>query len=212
MNVADLIKSTAGAETREKADTFKIWENYREQATMWRILALLQLATTPLLLILCIFIYSTRSVTLHVPAKPLPGHYRTTEIPKSLFVSKATEFINLVASYQPRTAERQFHAAAEMVDGSYLEKFEEESLGLELRAIENTARTQIYFIDPTRTNVEYKSGHVFVTFYGARAKYIAGREMPSVETKFVVTMKTVPRQNVNRYGIVITDFATENIA
>lgn len=211
MNVAELVKNGISQQTQEGSDTFQVWENYREQATLWRIIALAQLVTTPLIILFCIFIYTTRSVTVHVPDQPAPGYYRTNEIPKSRYIEKGVDFLNLVASYQPAVARKQYMLAAEMLDAEGLQKFQEESIDLELKAIENTQRTQMYFIDPTKTEIKYKRGFVYVTYYGERQKFISGRELPSVITKYLLTMKTVPRQGINPYGIVIADFSSENI-
>src|SRR5690606_41834731 len=60
---------------RSEADTIRLWENYREQALMWRALALLQIPATFIALVFALWIWNTRSITLEVPAKPLPGRY-----------------------------------------------------------------------------------------------------------------------------------------
>jgi hypothetical protein len=42
-------------------------------------------------------------------------------------------------------------------------------------------------------------------------KMISGKEVPSVKTRFTVTMTTVPHNQFNKYGIVITNVLAENL-
>ena len=85
-------------------------------------------------------------------------------------------------------------------------------MAVELKAIENTNRTQIFFADPSKTSIErYSDQEVVVTFAGERLKIVAGKELEPAKTKFAVTMTTVPRHKLNPYGIVITGVNFENL-
>jgi hypothetical protein len=46
---------------------------------------------------------------------------------------------------------------------------------------------------------------------GDRMKVVAGRELDPVQTKYVVSLRTIPRNDINPYGIVIQDLTYENI-
>lgn len=199
-------------DSKNEADTIRLWENYREQALMWRALSLLQIPATLIAIVFAFWVWSTRSVTLNVPARPLPGVYQAEEIPNEQFIEAATSLINLIATYQPAVARRQFDRARSMLKEPLLSRFDSEMVGLELRAIEGSFRTQIFFVDPSRTKVERRRGEVVVTLIGERLKMIAGREMPTVKTKFEVTLSTLPRNDINPYGIVVTNIHVENIA
>lgn len=197
-------------EARRETDTVKLWESYREQALLWRALALLQIPITALALIVALVMYSNRETILNVPAKPLPGFYSANEIPDAEFLSVATEFVNLIATYQPTVARRQFEEAARLLSGDMLQKFETQALEQELAAIENTRRTQIFFADPTKTRL-FRSEQpgadntVEVLFAGDRSKYIGEGKLPVKYTLYRVTMTTVPRNTLNPYGIVVTN-------
>lgn len=199
VNKADVI------DARSTSDTIRLWENYREQATLWRAIALLQIPATLIAVIFALTMWLTRSITLNVPAKPLPGIYTAEEIPDSEFIDVSTDFVNLIATYQPFVARRNFMESRKMLVEPMLSKFDIDMLGSELKAIENTARTQVFIVDPSKTQLKRDGRYVTVTFVGDRQKIIAGRELPIVDTSFEITMTTIPHNTFNKYGIVIVN-------
>ena len=208
----ELIGKANVMEAKRSNDTIRLWESYRDQATLWRAIALLQIPATCAAIIFSIYIWSARNITLNVPAKPLPGTYAVQEIPDTEFIDTATDFLNLIATYQYRVARRQFEEASKMLYDQVLAKFNEDILGAELRTIESTNRTQVFYIDPLKTAVDRSSdGLVTVSMIGDRQKIIAGQEVPLVKTKFIVTLRTLPRNKLNPYGITISDYTFENV-
>ena len=152
-----IVQDTQVVDTRDTSDTIRLWESYREQAMLWRGLALIQIPVTLVALLFCTVLWFTRTVTLNVPQAPLPGIYEAREIPDVEFIEVATNFVNLVATYQPAVARRQFEEARQYLIEPMLDKFEVDMLGTEIRAIENTNRTQIFFVDPAKTCLLYTS-------------------------------------------------------
>lgn len=207
-NVTETIRETVSdtqlTAGRDKSDTIRLWENYKDQSLMWRSLFLLQVPTTIGALLFATVMWSTREITLTVPSKPMPGIYAAQDIPDNEFVNVAMDYIGLIATYQPRTARRQFEAASGMLKEPLLTKFKEEMIGSELGAIENSSRTQVFFVDPLKTSVNRRGNDVTVSVEGDRWKVIAGAELPTVTSRFKVTMTTIPRNQINPYGIVIT--------
>ena len=207
-----LLNDSRFREAKRDNDTVRLWENYREQALLWRAIALLQIPATIIALIFALYIWSNREIILNVPAKPLPGYYSASEIPDSEFLTTATEWVNLVATYQPNVAERQFRKASEMVVEPMLTLFETEMMGKELKAIKQTTRSQVYYVDPTQTQIyRDESEFVVVTMVGERLKIVSGEQLPAKITQFRVTMTTVPRNKINQYGIVITNVETASM-
>jgi len=202
--VRDKIADTQLAAGRDQSDTIRLWENYKDQSLMWRSLSLIQIPTTLIAILFAMVMWSTREITLTVPSKPMPGIYAAQDIPDNEFVNVAMDYINLIATYQPRTARRQFEAASAMLKEPLLTKFKEEMLNSELGAIENSSRTQVFFVDPLKTGVARRGNDVTVSVEGERWKVIAGAELPTVTSRFRVTMTTIPRNQINPYGIVIT--------
>lgn len=209
--LARAVRDTEFIESKGETDTIRLWENYRDQALLWRGVALMQIPSTLLLVIFSAFLWATRSITLNVPAKPLPGAYLAKEIPDTEFVEVATNFVNLIATYQPAVARRQFEFARQFLRDPVLERFDLEMRNVELKAIENTNRTQIFFADPTKTKLQRLNDRTaIVSFTGDRLKMVAGKELPAVTTTFTITMTTIPRQALNPYGIVIVNVTYEN--
>lgn len=206
-----LIKDASIIDARKESDTLRLWESYRDQAVLWRALALLQIPTTAIIAVLCFTLYTNRKIELKVPAKPLPGIYTAQEIPDSEFIDVATNFINLIATYQPAVARRQFTHARQILQEPMLERFDREMMVTELKTIESTARTQLFFVDPLKTRIFREGNTVEVTLTGERLKMIAGRQVPAVTTTFSIAMTTIPRNELNPYGIVINNVAFDNV-
>lgn len=207
-----IIDQAGFKESRTENDTVRVWENYREQALLWRAMSLLQMPITVLSILLAIFIWNQRETHLDVPARPLPGFYEAGEVVDEEFIGRAREFVNLIASYQPDTARIQFKHASRYLVEPVLSNFKRQMLTQELQIIENTRRTQLFFIDPTKTEIE-RVGYdqVIVTFRGSREKLVASKKVPEVLSQFRIFLTTIPRNELNPFGIVITNIETTNV-
>jgi hypothetical protein len=203
-NVRDVVADTRLNATRSQSDTIRLWENYKDQALLWRSLTLIQFPATFAALIFATVMWSTRVVNLTVPSKPEPGIHVAQDIPDTEFINAANTYVNLVATYQPVTARSQFSVARSMLKEPVYTKFNEEMMGAELGAIESTSRTQVFFTDPLRTKVTRNGNEVTVSLVGERWKVIAGSPLPTITSRFTIAMSTIPRNPLNPYGIVIT--------
>ena len=203
-NVRDVVADTRLNATRSQSDTIRLWENYKDQALLWRSLTLIQFPATFAALIFATVMWSTRVVNLTVPSKPEPGIHVAQDIPDTEFINAANTYVNLVATYQPVTARSQFSVARSMLKEPVYTQFNEEMMGAELGAIESTSRTQVFFTDPLRTKVTRNGNEVTVSLVGERWKVIAGSPLPTITSRFTISMSTIPRNPLNPYGIVIT--------
>lgn len=210
VKVKELVSATKISEGIGDSDTIKLWESYRDQALLWRAIALLQVPVTLVALMIGIVAYANRQITLNVPARPLPGQHAAQDIPDSEFVDAAQNFVNLIGTYQPLVVRRQFNHAAEMTVQPLLSRFQKEYLIDEVQVVETTARSQMFFVDPAKTTVVRQGPQVLVTFIGERVKSISGRQLDPVETQFQIGLITIPRTDLNPYGIVVRDLAIEN--
>ncbi len=206
-----IISDSNVIDARHETDTIRLWENYRDQALLWRAIALLQIPATLVLAVFAFYLWGTHEITLNVPQKPLPGLYSAFEIPDAEFYNVATNYINLTATYQPAVARRQFSKAREMLKEPMLELFDKEMMGTELKAIENTSRTQLFFADPSLQTITRQDNYVTVTMTGERLKLVAGKQLPVVMTKFTILMTLIPRNDLNPYGVVIENASVENV-
>lgn len=192
-------------DAKKGSDTIRLRESYRDQATLWRALTLIQIPTTLIALLLAMVLWFNREVILNVPEKPLPGMYAAQQIPDTEFINTTTNFINLIASYQPAIARRQYGEARKMLTEPMLSRFDREMIETELKTIERTKRTQIFFVDPTKTAITRADRSVTISMTGERLKIISGRELPMIATTYEVTMGLLPRNSLNPYGIVVTN-------
>jgi hypothetical protein len=210
--VRKILRNSEVVDTARDSDTIRLWENYRDQALLWRSIALIQVPSTVIALLFAVFMYLGSNPVINVPQRPLPGVYKASEIPDPIFIEAATEFINLIATYQPAVARRQFNKAREFLQEPFLSKFETELIAEELKAIESTARTQLFFADPTKETLVERSGpDVRVSIVGDRLKIVAGKQLPMQQTLYQIIMTTVPKNALNPYGIVIKGLAAQDI-
>jgi hypothetical protein len=200
-----------GRKNRGGRGTLDTWEKFQDEAVLWRVLTLIQFPITLVSLILAVFLGYSRSVVVNVPPKPAPGTYAPNEIPEAEFIDNATEFVNLIASYQPLNARRQFDEAAKRISEPFLTYFRDTIVTEELKTVESTNRSQFFFIDPTQTKVAYTEEGVKVTLQGERVKIVAGQELPGLVSRYSVTMRTIPRHKLNPYGIMVTGMGFENL-
>ena len=192
---------------RAGSDTIRLWEGYREQAYLWRALAILQMPATALSIAAALIMYFFADTIIEVPERPQPGYYSVRQLPDSQFINAATSVANLIATYQPAVARRQFKTARKYLWEPALTAFEETMMGSEIKAIEETKRSQMYFINPRLIKVERfpEIDTVVVRIPGVRQKLIGNQPLPADEIVYYVKMTTIPRNFHNEYGIVVVD-------
>ena len=198
---------------RAGADTIRLWEGYRDQAFLWRALALLQMPATALAISAALIMYFFADTVIEVPQRPQPGHYSVKQLPDSEFISVATEVVNLIASYQPAVARQQFSTARKYLWEPALSVFEQEMMTNELRTIEETVRSQLFFINKSQIKVERfaELDKVVVRLPGTRQKLIGNKPLPQDEIVYYVKMTTIPRNVHNEFGIVIIDIKLRKV-
>ncbi len=136
ISIADGLKDVEKTPTRTGADTVRLWERYRDQALLWRALALLQIPTTFLAIGAALIMFFFADTVIQVPEKPEPGMYSVKQLPDAQFISAATRVVNSIATYQPETARIQFTDTRKMLWQPALGKFDEEMMQKEIQAIE----------------------------------------------------------------------------
>ena len=198
---------------RAGADTVRLWEGYRDQAYLWRAIALLQIPATLLAVVMALVMFFFADTVVEVPAQPQPGHYSIKQLPDAQFIDAALQLTNLISSYQPNTARQQFLTARQLLWEPALSEFEESMLGKELQAIEETSRSQLVFINPSLIRVirDPQKGQVEVRVPGTRQKLIRNSPTPVDEIVYYITMTTIPRNTHNEFGIVATDIRLRRV-
>ena len=192
---------------RSRDDSVRVWDRYRDMAFFWRTVALLQVPLCIGLLIAMISMYFSADTIVEVPERPQPGHYSVRKLPDSEFINVATEVSNLVTTFTPATADRQFKAARKYLWEPALTQFEQDKIATELRMIQETSRSQLFFIDIKQIKVERdpRRDVVVVTLPGTRQKLIGNRALDPDEMVVLVQLTTIPKNIYNEFGIVVTD-------
>lgn len=198
------MERTAG---RAGSDTLRLWEFYKNQALLWRALALLQIPGTALALVMAILMFVTRTQIFNIPEKPLAGYFSVKDLPDAEFVNFATNLVNTAYTYQYVNAERQLTSARRYLWEPALSEYDKRVLGDEMRIISQTARSQMFFIDEGLTKVIRRSndGKVTVRFVGTMQRLLGTETARPQEMVIYVKMSTVPRTVENEYGIVAVD-------
>lgn len=198
---------------RAGSDTIRLWESYREQAYLWRALALLQMPATITAIIFAVVMYFTADTIVEVPDMPQPGFYSVKKLPDSQFVDMGNQVINLISTYQPAVAEDQFNTARKYLWEPALSAFDQTMMTLELRAIQETTRTQVFFIDDNLLKIERfpDQDYVVVRVPGTRQKLIGNKPLAPEQIVYYVKMTTIPRNVHNKYGIVVTDIQIRKV-
>lgn len=197
---------------RAGSDTIRLWEGYRDQAYLWRSLSLLQMPATALSIFAALVMYFFADTIIEVPESPQPGYYSVKQLPDSHFISTAVKVVNLIATYQPHIADKQFTTARKYLWEPALTEFEKTMIGDELRAIQETKRSQMFFVNPRLIRVDRYPEHdkVVVRVPGIRQKLIGNQPLPADEMVYYVKMTTIPRNVHNEYGIVVIDLKLRN--
>lgn len=207
--VKEAVKSTELRRPQRESDTLRLWEAYLDQAVLWRAIALLQIPSTLMLLAFSMWLYYNRTIILDVPQKPLPGQYTVDQLTDPIIQDAATDFVNLISNYTPKTARRQMIEAEQQVVEPLLTTFTQDMIETDLKAIEQTQRTQLFLIDPTKTSLTRGRGNATVMFEGDRIKIVAGKEFPASTWRYYITLETRPRNRLNEYGVVVTGIRFE---
>lgn len=213
MTVKESLKFLERVAGREGSDTVRLWDSYREQAYLWRALMLLQLPTTVLAIILAFVFYLSKDTIIEVPDNPSPGYYSVDKLPDKLFVSFSRDIVNLISTYQPVNARKQFLKAQTYLWEPALTAFDTEMMDKELRAIEETHRSQMFFVADELVKVERfpDKDYVIVRIPGVRQKLIGTTKLESEEWAYFVKMTTIPRNVDNEYGIIAFDIRIEPV-
>ena len=204
--VQDSLATIEHVDGRAGADTFRLWESYKEQAFLWRIVALFQLPITFVAVIFGLVTYFTADIVIEPPETPQPGMYSVKQLPDSEFLKVATDVVNLIATYQPNTAERQFRKAREYLWEPALSEFENVFIKNNVRVVNEQSRSQAFLINYDLINVRrYPSlDMVIVRIPGTRLSLI-GRKPLDDEIAFYLKMTTIPRSAYNPSGIIVFD-------
>ena len=135
----------------------RICDDYRAQSRFWRALTFVQLPTTIVAVVAAVLMQFTGDTFIRVPDKPLPAQFPVEKLPDRQFLKKAEDILALIATYRFETAREQFEDARKLLWEPALSKFQQEVLNDELKKIEQTGRTQMFFIERRLVKIDRES-------------------------------------------------------
>jgi len=154
-----------------------------------------------------VMMFFMADTVIEVPEKPQPGHYSIKQLPDAEFIDVATKVVNLMTTYQPHNAREQFYATRKFLWEPALSEFENVMVKEQLRIIQETSRSQIFFIDTKQIKIERHADldKVVVRIPGVRQKLIGQKPSAPDEMVYYIKMTTIPRNVHNQYGVVVVD-------
>jgi len=181
----------------------RFWEVLADSQHDKLVLSWFSLVQTVLVIVLAGFliIVATRpKPVVVVPGAAVAGVYNSGEMPESIMVQFARNFIVDLANYTPASAEKGYLSAARYMSPELLSRFE--PLAREqLKQVVTNRVSQFFTVDSSR--VESKDPLV-VRFIGERITYVGRTETERKPYQYRVTLRYVERTQQNPYGLVVS--------
>jgi len=189
----------------------KFWEILAESQHDKLVLSWLSVVLTVLVMVL-----SGLLVGMAVRAKPVvvvpgaatAGVYSAGEMPESVMVQFARNFVVDLANFTPASAEKGYLSATRFMSPELLSRFEPVARE-QLKQVVTNRVSQFFTVDSF--TVEGKDPLV-VRFLGERITYVGRTETERKPYQYRVTLHYVERTQQNPYGLVVSSVEQNDIA
>jgi len=189
----------------------KFWEILAESQHDKLVLSWLSVVLTVLVMVL-----SGLLVGMAVRAKPVvvvpgaatAGVYSAGEMPESVMVQFARNFVVDLANFTPASAEKGYLSATRFMSPELLSRFEPVARE-QLKQVVTNRVSQFFTVDSF--TVEGKDPLV-VRFLGERITYVGRTETERKPYQYRVTLRYVERTQQNPYGLVVSSVEQNDIA
>ena len=189
----------------------KFWEILAESQHDKLVLSWLSVVLTVLVIVLSAFLVRMavlpRSV-LVVPGTAVAGVYNAGDMPESVMVHFARNFVVDLANFTPASAEKGYLSAARFMSPELLSRFEPVARE-QLKQVVTNRISQFFTVDSDR--VEGKDPLV-VRFLGERITYVGRTETERKPYQYRVTLRHVERTQQNPYGLVVSSVEQNDVA
>jgi len=180
----------------------KFWEILAESEHDKLVLSWVALVQLVLVMVLGIFliVMAVRpKPVVVVPGAATAGVYNAGEMPESVMVQFARNFVVDLANYTPASAEKGYHSAARFMSPELLSRFEPVARE-QLNQVVTNRVSQFFTVDSEK--VEGKDPLV-VKFLGERITYVGRTETERKPYQYRLTLRYVERTQQNPYGLVV---------
>jgi hypothetical protein len=181
----------------------KFWEILAECQHDKLVLSWLSVVLTVLVIVLSAFLISMAvrpKPVVVVPGAAIAGVYNAGEMPETVMLQFARNFVVDLANYTPASAEKGYLSAARFMSPELLSRFEPVARA-QLKQVVTNRISQFFAVDSER--VEGKDPLV-VKFLGERITYVGRTETERKPYQYRVRLQHVERTQQNPYGLVIT--------
>ncbi|MFB3121211.1 MAG: TraE/TraK family type IV conjugative transfer system protein [Candidatus Binatia bacterium] len=181
----------------------KFWEVLAEGEYQRLVLVWVSLVLTMLVIALSIFLVrlSIRpKQVVVVPGAVAVGLYSAGEMPESVIVDFARNFVVDLANFTPVSAEKGFLSAARYMSPELLSRFEPTARE-QLKQLVGNRVSQFFTIDSY--SIEGR-GPFVVKFLGERVTYVGRTETERKPYQFRVSIRNVESTHENPYGLLVT--------
>jgi TraE protein/VirB8 protein len=181
----------------------KFWEILAESQHDKLVLSWLSVVLTVLAIVLSALLVGVAvrpKPVVVVPGAAVAGVYSAGEMPETVMVQFARNFVTDLTNYTPASAEKGYLSAARFMSPELLSRFE--SVAREqLKQVVTNRVSQFFTVDSFK--VEGKDPLV-VRFLGERITYVGRTETERKPYQYRLTLRYVERTQQNPYGLVVS--------
>jgi TraE protein/VirB8 protein len=181
----------------------KFWEILAESQHDKLVLSWFSLVQTVLVVVLggfLIIMAMRPKPVVVVPGAAVAGVYNSGEMPESIMVQFARNFVVDLTNYTPASAEKGYLSAARFMSPELLSRFEPIARE-QIKQVVTNRVSQFFTADSYR--VEGKDPLV-IRFLGERITYVGRTETDRKAYQYRVTLRYVERTQQNPYGLVVS--------
>jgi TraE protein len=181
----------------------KFWEIVAESQHDKVVLSWLSVVLTVLVIVLSGFLIGMAvrpKPVVVVPGAAVAGVYNAGEMPESVMVQFARNFVVDLANFTPASAEKGYLSAARFMSPELLSRFEPVARE-QLKQVVTNRISQLFTVDSDK--VEGKDPLV-IRFVGERITYIGRTETERKPYQYRLTLRFVERTQPNPYGLVVS--------
>ena len=135
-----------------------------------------------------------------VPGAAVAGVYNAGEMPETVMVQFARNFVVDLTNFTPASAEKGYRSAARFMSPELLSRFEPVARE-QLKQVVTNRVSQFFAVDSYK--VEGKDPLV-IRFLGERITYIGRTETERKPYQYRLTLRYIERTQQNPYGLVVS--------
>jgi hypothetical protein len=181
----------------------KFWEILADSQHDKLVLSWLSVVLTVLVIVLSALLVGVAvrpKPVVVVPGAAVAGVYSAGEMPETVMVQFARNFVVDLANFTPVSAEKGYVSAARFMSPELLSRFEPVARE-QLKQVVSNRVSQFFTVDSYK--VEGKDPLV-IRFLGERITYVGRTETERKAYQYRVTLRYIERTQQNPYGLVVS--------